>query len=95
MEKSEAPSINAYVINFKSTPAVSAAPMAIGYMRAAAALLVTNELIKAVAKYTAPYRPASVINQQHRLEITSHLDPQQIKKEGESIYLQVLNLDQQ
>jgi hypothetical protein len=30
-------------------------------MRAAAALLVTNELIKAVAKYTAPYRPASVI----------------------------------
>jgi hypothetical protein len=34
--------------------------MAIGNMRAAAALLVTNELIKAVAKYTAPYRPASV-----------------------------------
>ena len=34
--------------------------MAIGNMRAAAALLVTKELINAVAKYTAPNKPASV-----------------------------------
>jgi hypothetical protein len=61
VEKSEAPSITAYVIIFKSTPALSAAPMAIGNMRAAAALFVTKELIKAVAKYTAPSIPVSVI----------------------------------
>jgi hypothetical protein len=36
-------------------------------MRAAAALLVTNELIKAVAKYTAPYRPASVISNNNKV----------------------------
>ena len=35
--------------------------MAIGNMRAAAALFVTKELINAVAKYTAPSIPVSVM----------------------------------
>jgi len=75
--------------------------MAIGNMRAAAALLVTNELIKAVAKYTAPYRPASVISNNNK--VVGQVDVRSHKKylstwllaNKETTYLQDLNLVQQ
>jgi hypothetical protein len=59
MNDADAPSITQYDINNRSAPVSSAAAIAIGNTKAAAALFVTMLLIKNVAKYTAPNNPPS------------------------------------
>ena len=59
MNDADAPNMTQYAMRTTSAPVCSAAFMAMGKIRAAAALLVTMLLIKNVARYTAPNNPAS------------------------------------